>query len=132
MAGRTVKTEAIVLRSLRFSEADRILHLYTEQRGRVGAIAKGVPVEVLERGVVVNDEDGPDGPYEHGVLELAYTLGSVDADDSPVGKRPRKIVVVRRNLENAAGDDEGLRDAITAAVHDAIGLFEQRASASAD
>jgi DNA repair protein RecO (recombination protein O) len=42
MAGRTVKTEAIVLRSLRFSEADRILHLYTAHRGRIGAIAKGV------------------------------------------------------------------------------------------
>src|SRR4051794_36240755 len=42
MAGRTVKTEAIVLRSLRFSEADRILHLYTRDRGRIGAIAKGV------------------------------------------------------------------------------------------
>ena len=40
--GRAVKTEAIVLRSLRFSEADRILHLYTLDRGRVGAIAKGV------------------------------------------------------------------------------------------
>ena len=42
MAGRSYKTEAIVLRSLRFSEADRILHLYTEGRGRIGAIAKGV------------------------------------------------------------------------------------------
>jgi DNA repair protein RecO (recombination protein O) len=42
VAGRTYKTEAIVLRSLRFSEADRILHLYTENRGRIGAIAKGV------------------------------------------------------------------------------------------
>ncbi len=42
MAGRTYKTEAIVLRSLRFSEADRILHLYTRERGRIGAIAKGV------------------------------------------------------------------------------------------
>jgi DNA repair protein RecO (recombination protein O) len=42
MAGRTYKTEAIVLRSLRFSEADRILHLYSERRGRIGAIAKGV------------------------------------------------------------------------------------------
>jgi DNA repair protein RecO (recombination protein O) len=41
VAGRTYKTEAIVLRSLRFSEADRILHLYTAERGRVGAIAKG-------------------------------------------------------------------------------------------
>jgi DNA repair protein RecO (recombination protein O) len=42
VAGRTYKTEAIVLRSLRFSEADRILHLYSAGRGRIGAIAKGV------------------------------------------------------------------------------------------
>ncbi|MEA2210021.1 MAG: repair protein RecO [Solirubrobacteraceae bacterium] len=40
--GRAVKTEAIVLRSMRYGEADRILHLYTPGRGRVGAIAKGV------------------------------------------------------------------------------------------
>jgi len=40
--GRTYKTEAVVLRSLRYGEADRILHLYTAERGRVGAIAKGV------------------------------------------------------------------------------------------
>jgi DNA repair protein RecO (recombination protein O) len=37
-----VKTHGVVLRSLRFGEADRILHLYTPQRGKVGAIAKGV------------------------------------------------------------------------------------------
>lgn len=36
------KTEAVVLRSIRLGEADRVLHLYTEQRGRVGAVAKGV------------------------------------------------------------------------------------------
>ncbi len=41
MAGRSVKTEAVVLRSLRFGEADRILHVYTADRGRMGAIAKG-------------------------------------------------------------------------------------------
>src|SRR3712207_3045300 len=35
------KTEAIVLRSIRYGEADRVLHLYTAARGRVGAIAKG-------------------------------------------------------------------------------------------
>jgi DNA repair protein RecO (recombination protein O) len=40
--GRTYKTEAIVLRSIRYAESDRILHLYTADRGRVGAIAKGV------------------------------------------------------------------------------------------
>ena len=37
-----LKTEAIVLRSMRYGEADRILHLYTPHRGRVSAIAKGV------------------------------------------------------------------------------------------
>src|SRR3977135_2450863 len=41
MAG-PVKTEAVVLRSMRYGEADRILHLYTPHRGRVSAIAKGV------------------------------------------------------------------------------------------
>jgi DNA repair protein RecO (recombination protein O) len=41
MAGKTLKTEAIVLRSIRYGEADRILHLYSVQRGRIGAIAKG-------------------------------------------------------------------------------------------
>jgi DNA repair protein RecO (recombination protein O) len=41
MAGITVKTEAIVLRSIRYGEADRILHLYSKSHGRIGAIAKG-------------------------------------------------------------------------------------------
>jgi DNA repair protein RecO (recombination protein O) len=38
----SIKTEAIVLRTMRYGEADRILHLYTPHRGRIGAIAKGV------------------------------------------------------------------------------------------
>ena len=42
MAGRSYKTEAIVLRSIRFGEADRVLHLYTLERGRIGAVAKGI------------------------------------------------------------------------------------------
>lgn len=37
-----LKTEAIVLRSIRYGEADRILHLYTPLHGRLGAIAKGI------------------------------------------------------------------------------------------
>src|ERR671924_1252360 len=36
-----VKIQAVVLRSIRYGEADRIVHLYTPHRGRVGAIAKG-------------------------------------------------------------------------------------------
>ena len=35
------KTEAVVLRSIRYGEADRVLHLYSAARGRIGAIAKG-------------------------------------------------------------------------------------------
>jgi len=42
MAGRAYSTEAVVLRSIRLGEADRVLHLYTEAHGRVGAVAKGV------------------------------------------------------------------------------------------
>jgi DNA repair protein RecO (recombination protein O) len=36
-----LKAEAIVLRSIRYGEADRILHLYTLTHGRLSAIAKG-------------------------------------------------------------------------------------------
>ena len=42
MAGRTTKTEAVVLRSMRLGEADRVLHLYTLEHGRIGAVAKGI------------------------------------------------------------------------------------------
>jgi DNA repair protein RecO (recombination protein O) len=40
--GRTIQVEGVILRSLRFGEADRVLHVYTHERGRVGAVAKGV------------------------------------------------------------------------------------------
>ena len=40
MAG-SFKTEAVVLRSIRYGEADRVLHLYSVDHGRLGAIAKG-------------------------------------------------------------------------------------------
>jgi DNA repair protein RecO (recombination protein O) len=36
-----LRTDAIVLRSIRYGEADRILHLYTPAHGRISAIAKG-------------------------------------------------------------------------------------------
>jgi DNA repair protein RecO (recombination protein O) len=38
---RPLKTDAIVLRSIRYGEADRVLHLYTPGLGRIAAIAKG-------------------------------------------------------------------------------------------
>ncbi len=39
---RFFTTEALVIGSMRYREADRIITLYTKDRGRVGAIAKGV------------------------------------------------------------------------------------------
>src|ERR1700758_4360436 len=42
MAGRAYSTEAVVLRSIRLGEADRVLHLYTAAHGRVGSVAKVV------------------------------------------------------------------------------------------
>ena len=41
MAASTI-TEAVVLRSFAFGEADRVLHVYTAASGRLGAVAKGV------------------------------------------------------------------------------------------
>ena len=38
----SLKSDAVVLRSMRYGEADRILHVYTPDRGRLSAIAKGV------------------------------------------------------------------------------------------
>src|SRR4051794_7859606 len=40
--GRTYESQSVVLRSMRYSEADRVLHMLTLERGRVNAIAKGV------------------------------------------------------------------------------------------
>jgi DNA repair protein RecO (recombination protein O) len=39
---RSYRTEAVVLRSMRLGEADRVLHVYTLERGRIGAVAKGI------------------------------------------------------------------------------------------
>ena len=39
MAARSFRTEAVVLRSLRLGEADRIVHLASLEHGRLGAVA---------------------------------------------------------------------------------------------
>ena len=67
--GRTYKTEAFVLRSFRYAEADRVLHLYTRDRGRVGAIAKGVRKTTSRFGARLE-------PFSH--VELMLHQGSGD------------------------------------------------------
>lgn len=42
MSSRFLTTEALVIGSMRYREADRIITLYTRDRGRLGAVAKGV------------------------------------------------------------------------------------------
>ena len=79
----SVKTEAVVLRSLRYGEADRILHLYTPQRGRVGAIAKGVrraqePLRRAPRAVLSPAPGAPRGPQR-----------AADGDERRDRHRPR-------------------------------------------
>jgi DNA repair protein RecO (recombination protein O) len=67
MAGRSYKTEAVVLRSMRLGEADRVLHLYTLDRGRIGAVAKGVRKTKSRYGARLE-------PFSH--VELLLHVGS--------------------------------------------------------
>jgi DNA repair protein RecO (recombination protein O) len=68
---RTYTTEAVVLRSFRFGEADRVLHLYTLDRGRVGAVAKGVRKTKSRFGARLE-------PLSHVELVLHHGRGELD------------------------------------------------------
>jgi DNA repair protein RecO (recombination protein O) len=71
MAGRAYSTEAVVLRSIRLGEADRVLHLYTEAYGRVGAVAKGVRKTMSRFGARLE-------PLSHAELVLHRGRGELD------------------------------------------------------
>ena len=58
-----------MLRSMRLGEADRVLHLYTLGRGRIGAVAKGVRKTKSRFGARLE-------PFSH--VELLLHLGSGD------------------------------------------------------
>ena len=68
---RSTTTEAVVLRSFRLGEADRVLHLYTHERGRVGAVAKGVRKTKSRFG-------GRLEPFSHVELVLHQGRGDLD------------------------------------------------------
>src|SRR5918998_946577 len=70
MSSRTTKTEAVVLRSIRFGEADCVLHLYTLAKGRVGAIAKGIRKTKSRFGARVE-------PFSHAELLLHEGRGEL-------------------------------------------------------
>ena len=68
---RSTTTEAVVLRSFRLGEADRVLHLYTHDRGRVGAVAKGVRKTKSRFGARLE-------PFSHVELVLHQGRGDLD------------------------------------------------------
>lgn len=76
MAGRTYRTEAVVLRSFRFGEADRVLHLYTLDRGRIGAVAKGIRKTKSRFGARLEPLSHVDVLLHHGSGELETVTGA--------------------------------------------------------
>jgi DNA repair protein RecO (recombination protein O) len=80
----SLKSEGIVLRSIRYGEADRILHLYTPRRGRVSAIAKGVRKARSRFGGRLEPFFHIDGVFHEGRSDL-LTVTSV----STVAAHPR-------------------------------------------
>ncbi|MGH2988608.1 MAG: DNA repair protein RecO [Solirubrobacterales bacterium] len=79
----TYKTEAIVLRSIRFGEADRILHIYSSTRGRIGAIAKGSRRPRSRFGGRLEPFFRLDLMLHEGRGELATVTGAATVDGHP-------------------------------------------------
>ena len=74
--GRPSKVRAVVLRSIRFGEADRVLHLFTAERGRVNAIAKGVRRTMSRFGARLEPLTDVNLLLHHGRGELATVSGA--------------------------------------------------------
>ena len=65
-----------MLRSFRFGEADRVLHVYTLDRGRVGAVAKGVRRTKSRFGGRLEPLSHVELVLHHGSGELATVTGA--------------------------------------------------------
>ena len=118
MAGRTIKTEAVVLRSLRLGEADRVLHLYTPDRGRIGAVAKGIRRTKSRFGARLEPLSHVELLLHQGSGELGTVTG-VDLVDAHRGARedPYRLGVAlvgaalraRLEVRQVAGEPEQLQ-----------------------
>jgi DNA repair protein RecO (recombination protein O) len=85
MAPRSYTTEAVVLRSIRFGEADRVLHVYTAARGRIGAVAKGVRKTKSRFG-------GRLEPLSHVELQLHQGSGELQTITGVELRRPHQAI----------------------------------------
>jgi len=100
MAGRGYKTEAVVLRSIRFGEADRVLHLYSLERGRVGAVAKGIRRTKSRFGARLEPLSHAEVMLHQGSGELATVTGaSLLRPHSEVREDPYRLAVGLVGLE---------------------------------
>jgi len=94
VTGRSLKTEAVVLRSLRFGEADRILHVYTLDRGRMGAIAKGARKTKSRFGGRIEPLSHVELVLHVGAGELATVTGaSLVRSHAPAREQPHRLSV---------------------------------------
>src|SRR5262245_37837004 len=123
-----VKTEAFVLRSFRFGEADRVLHVYTADRGRIGAIAKGVRKTKSRFGARLEPFSHVELMLHHGSGEL-HTVTGVSLVDAhrPAREDPYRLSVA------LVGAEAMLRLFVEAEPHDraieALTRFLQAADA---
>jgi len=90
----TFRTEAVVLRSIRYGEADRVLHLYSRERGRIGAIAKGVRRVKTRFGGRLEPLFRVDLLLHEGRGEL-HTVTSADTVDAHPSLRERRDALER-------------------------------------
>ena len=95
MAGRGYKTEAVVLRSLRFGEADRVLHLYTLERGRVGAVAKGIRRTKSRFGARLEPLSHAEVMLHQGSGELATVTGASLVRPTQGGRHGHPILIAQ-------------------------------------
>ena len=111
-----------MLRSFRLGEADRVLHLYTLDRGRVGAVAKGVRKTTSRFGARLE-------PLSHAELLLHQGVGRAAHGHRRPARarapgRPRGLLPALGRADRCGGDAPALQRAGTerARVHRADAL----------
>ena len=119
MAGRTSKSQVVVLRSIRYGEADRILHLYSAEQGRIGAIAKGVRKTKSRFGARLEPlshvelmlHDGAGELHTITGVELLRSHHTIREDAVPPERRPDRRRGDAAPLRRAGGERARVRGA---------------------
>src|SRR5580692_10230044 len=135
MASRSYRTEAVILRSMRFSEADRILHLYTLERGRIGAIAKGARKTTSRFGARLEPLSHVELVLHEGSGELQTVTGaSLIESHREVREHPGRLAAALIGAEamlRLYGEPEPNPRAFTALTRFLVALGDHEATAPA-